>query len=214
VRRLLAIILPMFCVPALPAHGQTALRIASAPTGQAFWNFAPERAIRNGVAGRAKIECQVTPDGHLRDCKVGHEWPQAFGFGAAALAMSKAIRMNGGPGVVTIPIRFNISSGLRDAYAVGPNRWVTFLTRPTWPQIAAAYPGPGGTVQSVGLNCLVNDEGRFEQCQAASANTAPKLFVDAALTLTPFYSVAKLPKDTNSSKIEFWVQLVGPDPEP
>jgi len=58
---------------------------AGSPAGP----YRPEHAYRIGVRGVAVLDCKTTPDGALSDCLVANEYPMGFGFGDAALLMSR-----------------------------------------------------------------------------------------------------------------------------
>ncbi len=77
--------------------------------------FYPDRAMRMGVAGDAKIRCRVTATLTLDQCAVVSETPPDMGFGEAALKMLVLFKMkpteDGHPtagAIVTIPIHFAV----------------------------------------------------------------------------------------------------------
>ena len=89
------------------------------PTGDEIGSLYPERAIREGVSGKATLTCAVTVDGLLTECTAVENAPGGYGFDAAALAMTASFRMkpqtrDGQPvagGAVTIPIVFKVPEG-------------------------------------------------------------------------------------------------------
>jgi TonB family protein len=78
--------------------------------------FYPERAQRRGVEGRVVLSCQVEIDHTLSNCQVVSEDPPGWGFGEAAIKMSKLFRAkpttkDGQPtagGRLTIPLTFKM----------------------------------------------------------------------------------------------------------
>lgn len=100
-----------------PAFGQSGPPVATAPTGGDMLTYYPQRAMTLGKEGRAVIKCNVTPELTLIDCAVVSETPADFGFGAAAINLSRLFRMKprtaSGEATagaqVTIPIAFKLS---------------------------------------------------------------------------------------------------------
>ncbi len=84
------------------------------PTADDFASVYPARAAARDMPGAATIECKVSTEGVLGDCRVIAESPSGEGFGGSALRLAKyfimAPSLKGGQsvggGVVTIPMHF------------------------------------------------------------------------------------------------------------
>jgi protein TonB len=79
------------------------------PTAADMAKSYPEKALDSGKEGSAVLQCTVKKDRALTNCTVSSETPQGFGFGDAAVQLSKFFRMKAAakPGArLTIPIQF------------------------------------------------------------------------------------------------------------
>ena len=86
------------------------------PNARDFARYYPERALERGQEGRVSLACIVAADGRIA-CTVTSDDPHGWGFGEAALRISRHFRMapatrDGAPtsgGRVNVPIRFNVA---------------------------------------------------------------------------------------------------------
>ena len=86
------------------------------PTGEDIARVYPDRAARDGVDGRAALDCMIKADGRLGDCKVMLEEPAGAGFGEATLRLSTIFRMQSkssdgietAGGRIRIPVRYMV----------------------------------------------------------------------------------------------------------
>jgi protein TonB len=101
-------------VPPAPAQitGATWLK---RPGAREFDRYYPTRAAEREKEGRVVLNCSVNADGSI-NCRVTSESPDGWGFGEAALQISKFFKMapmtaNGTPtsgGQISVPITFRL----------------------------------------------------------------------------------------------------------
>ncbi len=88
--------------PTFPGYAQM-------PTAADMARLYPDKALDVGKEGDVVMQCTVQRDLTLARCAVSSETAEGFGFGDAALQLSKFFRMKKGarPGSrITIPIQF------------------------------------------------------------------------------------------------------------
>lgn len=83
-------------VSAQPASAATMIKRpdwAKQPSVEDIARYYPDRAQRMEVSGRATIDCTVSAKFTLEACSVLSESPAAYGFGDAALYLSRFYRL-------------------------------------------------------------------------------------------------------------------------
>ena len=126
----------------------------------------PEQARRDGIEGYAVLHCDVIADGRL-NCAVAAESPEGYGFGAAALRTSQAIRLRpAGEGderspPVAVRVNFRLSE---PPPAAAPLNWIE---RPEGGDFARAYPMRAlreGVSGRVDIQCVIQSDFRPGDC--------------------------------------------------
>ena len=187
------------------------------PDAYSLLSVYPVEAERKGVSGAAKIRCVVTAKGALDQCVIVDESPPDWGFGDAALALSRTLLMSPrlvdgvptGGAIVTIPLRFDLppkaasntvspdSKGLASP-EVKYNENPDWIRRPDAYDVGRAYPatamsrGVSGTVR---LDCAITDEGRLRPCSVVSETPDGWDFGAAALSLAPLFAMRPIGAD-------------------
>jgi periplasmic protein TonB len=62
------------------------------PSSRDFARYFPRRALDQGQSGSVTLDCVIAGNGRL-DCSVAHENPSGYGFGDAALSISRNARV-------------------------------------------------------------------------------------------------------------------------
>jgi protein TonB len=75
----------------VPAINQRELNWLTRPTASELESAYPAAAFERRIEGRVRLNCVIAGDGSLT-CSVGAEEPAGFGFGAAALQLSRSFR--------------------------------------------------------------------------------------------------------------------------
>ena len=114
-RSLFAILLSVLALAIAGAAlaGDTHADWKASPDAAQLQQFYPDKAQAANLGGVARIECGLSPEATLHDCKVLSETPPGMGFGEAALKATTLFQMapathDGRPieAAVIIPVRF------------------------------------------------------------------------------------------------------------
>lgn len=174
------------------------------PQRQQILAVVPLEAHRLGKGGRARLECQVSVQGALYDCRVASETPEGLGFGRAAvsltphLLMKPAIR-NGSPVVSGVSFDVNFPTpeietgshipGARARLDLKPDMVrsvVAWEAAPTYGDVVAAYPakarakGVGGRSS---VECRFAPDGALTACRSYAEEPRGLGFRQAAVEL-------------------------------
>jgi len=100
---------------AVQLTGLVAADWRSQPTLEQVAAFYPQQAIIAGVPGRVILACRVTVGGQMDGCAVVSETPPSYGFGAAAIRLSRFFEMTPATrdnqpieSEVRVPVNFNL----------------------------------------------------------------------------------------------------------
>ena len=180
------------------------------PTGNDIANVFPKKAIKDGVGGKATIDCQITLEGFLQNCKVLSESPQGYDFGLAGLQLAPQFLMKpkirgGKPvagGSVRIPINWgapNPSSMMNSTTIVLDPPWTQV---PTQAQIDAAWPkaAAGQPSGQAALRCALDKTGVLRSCEVISEKPRGQGFGKAAQSLSKAFRITFDPADAKATK--------------
>lgn len=184
------------------------------PTQEQLMAVWPKGALQVGKKGRGVIDCSVSLQGMLFDCKVAEEDPVGSGFGGAAIALTpqfvmKPATRNGVPFVAThvrIPITFVWPAEMRRQGHIFTNEVianVNWRAAPSFAQVVAAYPakaraaGAGG---SATLDCRFKDDGLLSDCSVLGQTPTGMGFGEAAKSLSSLFVGPTALKDGSLTK--------------
>lgn len=159
------------------------------PNASIMERYFPKGAVERGVSGTSSIRCVVDLDGRLNDCVIVSEHPQGEGFGEAALALAKELRMtpqlvDGVPtagATVTVPTTWFVPP---EGDPAGPPRWIR---TPTREQFMRHYPPEARAAGIHGwaiIRCDIDHYGRLKRCRSLDEFPADSGFGPAAVALS------------------------------
>jgi hypothetical protein len=191
------------------------------PDPEVIWRHYPEAASNQLVVGRVVLDC-VVPLDPVPECRVVDETPTGWGFGDAAVAISRTFRLV--PGTVDgapvagarmqIPVRFMLEADdvwaerlraempaeyrdmIKDTPLPDAPMWDE---APNYDAVRAATPAQAGSTRGRAvLSCRVRDDRRL-RCERMSETPEGLGLGDAALRLAPHFRVAEADADFISS---------------
>ncbi|OYX35111.1 MAG: hypothetical protein B7Y99_04465 [Caulobacterales bacterium 32-69-10] len=199
------------------------------PTAAQLLVVYPVEAMRRGVSGAAVIECKVSLEGALFECRPISETPAGMGFGAAAVALTPQFLMKpatrGGEPVVTVirlPINFR-SQGA--GVPPGGQRLLTqvaWTSAPTYAEAAAAFPIKARDISTPGhvaLGCTIKADGGLTNCRTISEQPKGLGFGKAARDLAGRFRAPTTTPDGALTKgaqvhvpVTFAIEMLGAAP--
>lgn len=175
--------------------------MSDARAAVAIMAYYPAAARAARVGGAAILECWRNEHVRLSDCTVISEAPAGYGFGEAALTLSKQAKDNPKVSMTALSgmARIKITFSLNPPY-IFPNLLLPahVFTNPDWMEkpagdaIQRVYPiraerrGVGGMAV---LDCTVGSDGGLSACKAIDEAPIGYGFGDAVLKLVPLFKL-------------------------
>ena len=149
----------------------------------------PGQALFESKEGRATLVCRARSDGVISGCAVEAEEPAGYGFGAAAISLSKRIKAGPCSGAesesIRIPLKFvpppepPSRDPVFDPQAKTYARGRLWPAGPYWPEYALETGLAGVAI----LDCKLQPNGRLWPCRPAAASRGGEAFADASLKM-------------------------------
>jgi TonB family protein len=182
---------------------------------QPIWIDAPSRARvaalyppalkADKTAGQAQLDCGLSGDGQVTDCRVVSEAPRGQGVGRAASLAARELRTApprdaaGAPlkrARVRVPVAFSPTILTGEADQIAKPEWGRLPDAATvetlFPAKAKAAGIKGGQVT---LACRVQANGAVQACSVAKETPAGMGFGEAALALAPSFAMSAWTSD-------------------
>lgn len=193
--------------PATPAGPIAEPVWTQGPMGGAYREAFPARAAALGVTrGQAGLDCLVDSRGALTDCHVIAESPLGAGFGDAALALARDMRMNawtydGLPPEgrrVSFAIPFETSAvatmSAKALLRLTPrSRWTTTPTPADYARVLSPKAKAVGKNGLADLKCTASDDGALSNCIVVWEYPEDEQLGQSALALAPRIRVGPAP---------------------
>ena len=155
------------------------------PGANAADQFYPNRADREQVPGHAVVRCRVGRDGYLSLCETVQETPPGYGFGAAAMMLSRYYRLKTDPPkgseIAGKFVRFETEFIPKHMALLEPTAGETKPMLAHWGRYDAAFTGSADYPEKalhavvsgqVAIRCQVGANGEMVGCQVAKEDPA------------------------------------------
>jgi len=191
---------------ALLLHGQAAADVVN----DWIWAKAPQRgdliaayppdAAKAEIGGSVKLRCTADVQGGLQHCAVREETPAGKGFGAAALSIAPALRVDpmtaDGQSVrgdeVEVPVDFQ-PAVLHGGPALTVPQW---LRQPSRDDAVHYFPAEArGLAGHVTLEGAVTIRGALDRCEVKAETPAGRGFGAAALSFASLFIMRPMTRD-------------------
>lgn len=185
----------------------------------------PAEALTRGRSGEVDLVCRVTTDGVPQHCEAVEERPEGFGFGVAALLLSRQFLFrpateHGVPveSQIRTTINFEMPSRpganvSRQTYVMAPN----WLAAPSRADMDAVFPHPErGEEGRAVLDCRLRSDGRLGNCRTLSEVPDSRGFGRAARQLMNRFVLAPIPGENLGDlrvQVPFHFDLPGEAPD-
>lgn len=187
------------------------------PTQEELWVLWPAQAAKDGIGGRAVINCLINTRGAAFDCVPVEETPPGKGFGGAAIGLAQQFqfrpaKLHGEPvlSAISVPINWQRSS----PQVVGGGRTLVdpamaWTESPTFDDLAAAYPKKARAARLGGranVDCQFGHDGRVKNCRTVMEAPSGQGFGRAAEEIAKRF-MAPVTRVNNKPISDFGVQI-------
>jgi len=201
-RLLIATVVPLALGLAAPAFSQTspppAPPMSKAEADAAIMAYYPAKARAAGVEGTAYLKCGLSDRARLVGCTLSGEYPKSYGFGDAALALSKLSRDNPEvpakprPNGQEVEFKFSLNPARISPNTLIPTHFqapTSWLARPSAGQFFDVFPERAqraGVSGRVILDCGYADT-KLSDCRISQEKPVGWGFGASALRLTDYF---------------------------
>ena len=184
--------------------------LLAVPNAEAMAKLYPIDARKLWIEGDAVISCvAVASSGSLTDCKVKHEWPEGYGFGDAAVKLSRLMR-TAGEGPWSTRINFRMATDEIQICLPG-SELDCILAAPLNAQHTVVMRDGSQKIVSLAIRCRLDGAGRLAACGIPADGDA-KVYTPAIDGLVKGVQFPPLPQKYAKGWTTFVVNLIPADP--